>query len=453
MYQSINPTTQENLLTINYLSDTDLFEKLKLSQHTFKNWKRTDIGHRRDMMLALQKKLLEQKESCANIITLEMGKIISEARAELEKSAGACQYYAENASIFLASKKIASPHVESYIFYEPLGSIYAIMPWNFPFWQVFRCVVPAIMAGNTVVLKHAENVPQAAVLIEELFLEAGFPEGVFQNLFISHQQSEEVVKHTAIKGISLTGSERAGSMVAAQASAQIKRSVLELGGSDPFIVLEDADINLAAETGIKARMQNAGQSCIAAKRFILHKNIAEQFLEIFIQKAEAIKLGNPFLEETMMGPLARVDLLETLESQINTSIAKGAKILYGAKRMDGPGNFYLPTVLINIPEHSPAYQEELFGPCASVFTVANDKEAIYLANHTKFGLGASLWTHNKEKAFAFAQEIESGSVFLNAMVKSDTTLPFGGTKNSGYGRELSEAGIHEFVNLKTICWD
>ena len=200
-------------------------------------------------------------------------------------------------------------------------------------------------------------------------------------------------------------------------------------------------------------MQNAGQSCIAAKRFILHKNIAEQFLEIFIQKAEAIKLGNPFLEETMMGPLARVDLLETLESQINTSIAKGAKILYGAKRMDGPGNFYLPTVLINIPEHSPAYQEELFGPCASVFTVANDEEALYLANHTKFGLGASLWTHNKEKAFAFAQEIESGSVFLNAMVKSDTTLPFGGTKHSGYGRELSEAGIHEFVNLKTICWD
>ena len=453
MYQSINPATQEYLKKYDTLTDIQLQSKLDNAAKVFQTWKLTSFAERSRLMLNLIDITLAGKEEYAKIISLEMGKPYAEAIAEVEKSTTACKYYAENAEKFLIKKFIPNQHKESYVSYEPLGIVYSIMPWNFPFWQVFRCAVPAIMAGNVVVLKHSENVPGCAENLEKIFMEAGFPEGVFTNLFISHEQSDNVINYNFVRGVSLTGSERAGAAVACIAGKAIKRTVLELGGSDPFIVLEDADIENAAETGVKARMQNCGQSCIAAKRFILHKNIANKFLSVFIEKVEALVVGDPFDKKTNIGPLARPDLLDTLEKQIQKSLTMGAKILSGGTRINSKGNFFRPTVLINIPKNSPAYSEEVFGPCASVFIAENDEDALRIANDTIFGLGASLWTKDKEKAMAFSKRIDSGSVFLNSMVKSDATLPFGGVKHSGYGRELSEAGIHEFVNVKTITWD
>ena len=453
MYQSINPATLEVLKTYPTLGDSELSGKLQKANEAFKIWSQSGFEYRAALMLKVVDVLLENKNEYGKLISLEMGKPIAEAILEVEKSTTACRYYAENARVFLANKILNSPHKESLISYEPLGIVYAIMPWNFPFWQVFRCAVPAMMAGNTVLLKHAENVPQCSEILEEIFRKSGFPEGVFTQLMISHEQSDEVIKYDGVKGISLTGSERAGSQVASIAGKMIKRTVLELGGSDPFIVLADADIEKAAETGAKARMQNAGQSCIAAKRFILEKGIAQKFLDIFVKKIEALTLGNPLDSKTQIGPLARPDLVDTLEKQIEKTVELGGKIISGGKRPDLKGNFYLPTIIMNIPKNSPAYSEELFGPCASVFIAENENEAIELANDTSFGLGASLWTKDKAKAMKLAGKIQSGSVFLNAMVKSDATLPFGGIKKSGYGRELSEVGIHEFVNIKTICWD
>jgi succinate-semialdehyde dehydrogenase/glutarate-semialdehyde dehydrogenase len=453
LYQSINPATNIEIKSYKSLDDEQLFEKLSASEATYNKWRFTEFSERSVLMTKLADALINSKEVYAEIITSEMGKPISEAIAEIEKCATVCKYYAENAEGFLKAKELKSDHKRSFISYEPLGIIYAIMPWNFPFWQVIRCAVPAIMAGNTIVLKHAENVPQCAEALEELFSKAGFMQGIFTQLMISHEQSDKVIEYEAIRGISLTGSERAGSAVAQNAGRVIKRTILELGGSDPFIVLRGANISLAAETGVKSRMQNAGQSCIAAKRFILEESIAEEFLRNFIKYIEAIKVGNPADPSVNMGPLARKDLVETIEKQVSQSVEMGAKILCGGERIKGDGNYFKPTVLINIAKGSPAYKDELFGPVASVFAVANEDEAIKIANDTSFGLGASLWTNDIEKAIKLAGQIESGNVYINAIVKSDARLPFGGIKHSGYGRELSEVGIHEFVNIKTVCLD
>jgi succinate-semialdehyde dehydrogenase/glutarate-semialdehyde dehydrogenase len=325
------------------------------------------------------------------------------------------------------------------------------MPWNFPFWQAFRCAVPAIMAGNVVLLKHAENVPQCARAIENTFSDAGLPGAVFTNLFIDHDQSESVIAFHGVKGVSLTGSDRAGSIIASQSGKNLKKTVLELGGSDPFIVLEDADIDEAVKSGITARMQNMGQSCICAKRFILHKAIADEFISKFKHGISGMLQGDPLDETTEMGPLARIDLLENLQRQVDESVQAGARIIAGGKRLNRPGNFYPPTILAEIPKDSPAYNEELFGPVASIFVVDSDDEAISLANDTEFGLGASVWTQSEEKTVRFAKEIQSGNVYFNTIVKSDPRIPFGGIKRSGYGRELSDFGIQEFVNIKTIC--
>jgi len=395
--------------------------------------------------------LLENKAKYGRIMTLEMGKPITQSIAEVEKSALCCRYYAENAEQFLAAQPYKTDYSFSEVHYEPLGIVYAIMPWNFPLWQVFRCATPAIMAGNAVVLKHAQNVPQSALVMQEVFDKAGFPPWVFTNLFIEHEQSDKVIEHHGVMGVSLTGSERAGGHVASVAGKNIKRSVLELGGSDPFIILADADIETAAKIGCDSRMRNSGQSCISAKRFIVVKEVADAFIEKYIVNVKNIKVGDPLLAETFMGPLARKDLVDTIETQVSKTIAAGGKILIGGKRIAGKGCYYEPTVITDIPKDSPAYKEELFGPVASIFVVENENEAIALANDTSFGLGASLWTKDRDKALELSKDIQSGSVYINTFVKSDPRIPFGGIKKSGYGRELSDIGIKEFVNIKTVC--
>jgi len=450
-FKSINPATEELIAEYPFISENDLNLKLDAAYTAFHTWSKTSFVERAKYILAVGEDLVKNKAEYGHTMTLEMGKPLKQSIAEVEKCATCCTYYAENAEKFLSAQTYKTDYSFSEVHFEPLGIIYAIMPWNFPLWQVFRCAVPAIMAGNTVVLKHAENVPQSALIIQKAFDGAKIPEGVFTNLFITHDQSDQVIIHPGVKGVSLTGSERAGGHVASLAGINIKRSVLELGGSDPFIVLADADINAAAKTGCLARMQNNGQSCIAAKRFIVVKEVAEAFIEKFVAEIGKLKIGNPLKDETYIGPLARKDLVETLEKQVHKSVSMGAKILIGGKRIQGKGYYFEPTVLTDIPKDSPAYKEELFGSVASVFVVENEREAINLANDTVFGLGASLWTSDHKKALEIAPEIQSGSVYINTMVKSDARIPFGGIKHSGYGRELSDIGIHEFVNIKTVC--
>jgi len=450
-YQSLNPATDELLAEYSAISDFELFEKLDIAHSVFNAWRKTKFADRSELMNTASAVLLENKAKYGRIMTLEMGKPLSQSIAEVEKSALCCRYYADNAEYFLSSQIYKTEYSLSEVHYEPLGIVYAIMPWNFPLWQVFRCAAPAIMAGNTVVLKHAQNVPQCALIMQEVFEQAGFPVGVFTNLFIEHDQSDKVIAHPGVMGVSLTGSERAGGHVASVAGKNIKRTVLELGGSDPFIILADADIETAAKIGCDSRMRNSGQSCISAKRFIVVKEVADSFIEKYIANVRKIKLGDPLLEETFMGPLARKDLVTTIEDQVNKTINLGAKLLIGGKRILGKGCYYEPTVITDIPKGSPAYREELFGPVASIFVVENEKEAIELANDTSFGLGASLWTKDKNKALELSKDIQSGSVYINTFVKSDPRIPFGGIKRSGYGRELSDVGIKEFVNIKTVC--
>jgi succinate-semialdehyde dehydrogenase/glutarate-semialdehyde dehydrogenase len=375
---------------------------------------------------------------------------LRDARGEALKSARGCRYYAEHAESFLRDEEVATEASRSYIRYEPLGPVLAIMPWNFPFWQVFRFAGPALMGGNVALLKHAPNVPQCALAIEAIFTRAGFPAGVFQNLFIETERVAGVIGDPRIRAVTLTGSERAGRDVAAHAGAALKKSVLELGGSDPFIVMPSANLDAAANTAVKSRTGNTGQSCIAAKRIIVANEIADEFLARFVAAMEALKVGDPTDPATDLGPIARPDLVEGLEAQVNATVAAGARILTGGKRPAGAGNFYPPTVLVDIPPDSPAAREELFGPVASVFRVGNIDEAIRLANNTSYGLGASVWTTDAAEQARFANEIEAGQVFVNAMVISDPRVPFGGVKNSGYGRELGIHGIREFVNAKTV---
>jgi succinate-semialdehyde dehydrogenase / glutarate-semialdehyde dehydrogenase len=447
---TVNPATGETIQTFNPLNNEEIEIKLDLAQSTFLSYRHTSMAQRSQWLKAVADILETDQQKWAKIMTLEMGKTLKSAIAEVQKCASVCRYYAENASEFLKNVSITSDASESYISYQPLGAILAVMPWNFPFWQVFRFAAPALMAGNVGLLKHASNVPQCALAIEEIFLKGGFPQGAFQTLLIGASQVSKLMDDDRIKAGTLTGSELAGSSFASCAGKNIKKVVLELGGSDPFIVFEDANLEEAVNVAMTARLLNNGQSCIAAKRFILLESIADEFEAKLTEKFKALKVGDPFAEDTDIGPLATPSILEDIDQQVQKSVAMGAKVVIGGKALDSPGNFYLPTILKDIPVDSPAYQEEFFGPVALLFRVKNLDEAIALANSTPLGLGASAWTNDPVKYQGLIKELEAGAVFINGMVKSDPRLPFGGIKHSGFGRELGIEGIREFVNIKTV---
>jgi len=383
-------------------------------------------------------------------MTLEMGKTLASAVAEAEKCALGCRYYAEHAAKFIADEVIATTASKSFIRYQPLGIVLAVMPWNFPFWQCFRFIAPALMAGNVGLLKHSSNVPQCALKIEEILLRSGFPEGVFQTLLIGSAQVDRILNDPRVAAATLTGSEQAGIQVGISAAKRIKKVVLELGGSDPFIVMPSANLQEAASTAVKARVINNGQSCIAAKRFIVHEKIANAFEEEFVERMQALKLGDPFDGKTDVGPLATPDAVKDIDNDVKKTLQAGARLLTGGKAVPGPGNFYEPTVLTDIPKDSPAYREEFFGPVASIFRVKDIDEALAIANDSRFGLGASAWTNDPAEQERFVNDIEAGLVFINQMVASDPRLPFGGVKASGHGRELGPYGIREFTNAKTV---
>ncbi len=416
----------------------------------FLSWRKTDFAHRSKLMHGAAEVLRAEKDDFARLMSNEMGKIISESRAEVEKCAWVCDFYADNAERFLADEVIESDASRSFVAFQPLGVILAVMPWNFPFWQVFRFAAPALMAGNAGVLKHASNVPGSAQAIEGIFHKAGFPENLFRTLMISSRLVDDVIKNDRVKAISLTGSEPAGMAVASAAGREIKKCLLELGGSDPYIVLEDADLPACVKTAATARMINAGQSCIAAKRFIVVESVVKQFEGQKSAIMKAMKVGDPLDESVQVGPLARQDLRDDLDRQVRKSIEMGARLLCGGKIIDGPGAFYEPTVLTDIKKGMPAYEEETFGPVSAIIPVKDMEEAIEVANDSMFGLGGSVWSRDLAKAEAVARRVETGAMFVNGLTKSDPRLPFGGIKKSGYGRELSHFGIKEFVNLKTI---
>lgn len=452
---SINPATGEVLKTLPSLNEHQLEEKLNRAAKTFREYRRTSFSERAVMMHRAAEILESEKKSFARVMTLEMGKPINAAVQEAEKCAWVCRYYADNAEKHLTDEAVETNATESYMRFQPLGVVLAVMPWNFPFWQVFRFAAPALMAGNVGLLKHASNVPQCALAIEEIFRRAGFPESAFQTLLIGSETVESVLEDPRVSAATLTGSEPAGRSVASIAGKQIKKTVLELGGSDPFIVMPSADFEAALTTAVKARTINNGQSCIAAKRFIVHQQIYDEFEKRFVQAMKELRVGDALDEETDIGPLATEQILKDLDEQVKTSVAAGAKILTGGQRLqlEGEltrGNFFEPTVLADIPRDSPAFRDELFGPVASLFRVAGIDQAIELANATTFGLGSAAWTKDAKERERFIDEIEAGCVFINGMVASDPRLPFGGLKHSGYGRELSYFGIREFVNIKTV---
>jgi succinate-semialdehyde dehydrogenase/glutarate-semialdehyde dehydrogenase len=447
---TINPTTGEVLKVFEPLSDQQVDEKIALAAATFADYRHTSFVDRRRMMLRAAEILEAHKDKFGHLMTTEMGKPLRSAVDEAAKCATGCRYYAENAERFLADEIVETPATRSFIRYQPLGPILAVMPWNFPFWQVFRFVAPGLMAGNVGLLKHASNVPQCALAIEEILLTAGFPKGVFQTLLIGSQKVDRILNDPRIVAATLTGSEKAGIEVGMGAAKRIKKVVLELGGSDPFIVMPSANLDEAAATAVKARIVNNGQSCIAAKRFIVAESVADQFEQKFVSKMEALTLGDPFNENTELGPLATEDGVAELDADVRKTVTAGARVLTGGKPLDRPGNFYAPTVLADIPRNSPAYGEELFGPVASLFRVRDIDDAIKLANDTRFGLGASAWTNDPLERERFINELDAGMVFINKMVASDPRLPFGGIKQSGHGRELGPYGIREFTNAKTV---
>ncbi|MEG9436938.1 NAD-dependent succinate-semialdehyde dehydrogenase [Edaphobacter sp. HDX4] len=447
--QSINPANGKLLRSFETLSDETLSEKITLAAETSRTFPSVPLEHRALCMSKLASLLEQEADEIAPILTLEMGKPIHSARQEVSKCAIGCRYYAENAARILAPEPIHTEN-SSYVRWDPLGVVLAIMPWNFPFWQVFRFLSPALMAGNVGLLKHSPNVPQCALLIESLVRRAGFPRGSFQTLLIEVNQVERVLADARIAAVTLTGSVAAGRAIAAQAGWLIKKSVLELGGSDPFLVLPSCDLDAAIETGVRARLINNGQSCIAAKRFIVHESIYDAFEQRFIAGMEAMKIGDPMKEDTDIGPLATPKIAENLEAQVNAAIQAGARALTGGQRMLGDGNYFEPTVLVDLPRSSAVYREEFFGPVALLFKVSSLDEAIEIANDTPFGLGASAWTRDPAEQQRLVAELQAGAVFINAMVASDPRLPFGGIKHSGYGRELSAAGMREFLNAKTV---
>ncbi|MEO7970179.1 MAG: NAD-dependent succinate-semialdehyde dehydrogenase [bacterium] len=447
---SINPTTGETLKTFESLTKAQIDEKLQLASDTFRVYRETSFAERAALMTRAAEIIETEKQDLARIMTLEMGKPFKGAVGEAEKCAWVCHYYAENAEKHLADKLIETDAGKSYVKFQPLGPVLAVMPWNFPFWQVFRFAAPALMAGNVGLLKHAANVPQCALAIEDIFRRAGFPEGSFQTLLVGSDAVEAILRDSRVAAATLTGSEPAGRSVAAIAGSEVKRTVLELGGSDPFIVMPTANLEQAVTTAVKARTINNGQSCIAAKRFIVQQEIYVEFEKRFVAEMKALTVGDPLDEATEIGPLATEQILKDVDDQVKTSVAAGAIVLTGGKKLDRAGNFYEPTVLANIPKDSPAYAEEIFGPVALLFSVNDSDEAIQLANDTSFGLGASAWTSDDSERNLFIDKLEAGCIFVNSMVASDPRLPFGGIKNSGYGRELGEFGIREFVNIKTV---
>jgi len=448
--RSVNPATGEILREYPEPTPEEVEARLGVAAAAFERWRATPIAERAAAMTRLGSALRAERDPLARLMTSEMGKTIAAAEAEVTKCALACDHFAEHAERLLAPEPAPSDARRSYLRFDPLGAVLAVMPWNFPLWQAFRAAVPAIMAGNVVVLKHASNVPGSALAIEALFGLAGFPPGVFTTLLLPPARAELLVDHPLIRGVTLTGSEEAGRRLAARAGAALKKTVLELGGSDPFIVLADADPESVVAEAVAARVQNNGQSCIAAKRFLVEAPMAERFERAFADRMSALKVGDPLDRATDVGPLARDDLRDTLDRQVKDSVAAGARLLTGGARLPGRGFFYAPTVLVDAGPGIAAFDEETFGPLAAVTRVRDAAHAVAVANTSRFGLGASVWTGTPERGEALAQALEAGLVFVNGIVKSDPRLPFGGVKASGYGRELAAAGVREFTNMKTV---
>jgi succinate-semialdehyde dehydrogenase / glutarate-semialdehyde dehydrogenase len=448
--QSIDPTTGELIESFDEISDADLEAALARAQQTFRTYRSTSFAERAGWLHKAAQILEDESDKWASLMTQEMGKTYKAAVAEARKCAWACRYFAENAERFLADEAIETDADKSYVRYLPLGPVLAVMPWNFPFWQVVRFAAPALMAGNVGLLKHASNVSCCALALQEIFRRAGFPAGAFQTLLMSPARVARVIADDRVKAVTLTGSDLAGSKVAEQAGKHIKKTVMELGGSDPFVVLPSADLDAAVGTAITARNLNNGQSCIAAKRFIVHARVYDEFERRMVEGLERLKLGDPMREDTDVGPLATAQILQTVARQVDESVKAGARLLTGGKRVDGPGNFYQVSALAQIPQGAPAYREEVFGPVALLFKARDLSEAIELANASDYGLGSSVWTNDEEERLRCVDELEAGATFINAMVVSDPRLPFGGVKRSGYGRELSRDGIREFVNVKAV---
>jgi succinate-semialdehyde dehydrogenase/glutarate-semialdehyde dehydrogenase len=447
---SVNPATGEVVKTFQPLSESEIEKKVQQAVATFKAERNTPFAERSKRMLRAAEILERDKDKFGHLMTLEMGKTYKSAVAEAVKCTSACRYYAENIERFMADEVVETGAKKSFIRYLPIGPILAVMPWNFPFWQVIRFAAPALMAGNVGLLKHASNVPQCALAIESVFLEAGFPEGAFQALLIGSSQVDALLNDSRIVAATLTGSEQAGIQVGVGAAKRIKKVVLELGGSDPFIVMPSADLETAVSTAVQARVQNNGQSCIAAKRFIVAESIADEFERSFVAKMKNLQVGDPFDEKTELGPLATPDAVKGLDEDVHKTLDAGARLLTGGHPLERKGNYYAPTVLTNVPKGSPAYSEEFFGPVASIFRVKDQSEAIRVANDVRFGLGASAWTNDEKEQQRFINELEAGMVFINKMVASDPRIPFGGVKHSGHGRELGLVGIREFLNAKTV---
>jgi succinate-semialdehyde dehydrogenase/glutarate-semialdehyde dehydrogenase len=447
---SVNPATGETIKTFQPLSKQLVEEKLALAWYTFQAFRQTSFSDRRAMLLRAADILEDEKRKWGELMTLEMGKTVGSAVAEAEKCAIGCRYYAEHAEEHLANVEVRTGASLSYIAFQPIGPVLAVMPWNFPFWQVFRFAAPALMAGNVGLLKHASNVPQCALALEEIIHRAGFPAGSFQTLLVEADQVDAILNDERVVAATLTGSEPAGQAVASKCGHEIKKTVLELGGSDPFIVMDSANFDEAVTSAVKARVINNGQSCIAAKRFIVAESIYPEFERRFVEGMQALKIGDPMLDETQVGPLATVKIRRELHEQVERAAQSGARLLTGGKALEGAGNYYEPTVLAGVPRNSPVFKEEFFGPVAMLFSARDANEAIDIANDSPFGLGASVWTNDVAEQKLFVDRIQAGQVFVNAMVASDPRLPFGGVKRSGYGRELAEFGIREFVNIKTV---
>jgi succinate-semialdehyde dehydrogenase/glutarate-semialdehyde dehydrogenase len=447
---TINPATGDVVQTFQALTTEQIESKLQLAVSAFRTERKTPFAERAKRMMKAAEILERDRERFGRLMTLEMGKPLKAAIAEAAKCATACRYYAENAEKLLADEVVETGAKKSFVRYLPIGPILAVMPWNFPFWQVIRFAAPALMAGNVGLLKHASNVPQCAIALEKIFRDAGFPEGVFQTLLIGSGQVDALLNDPRVVAATLTGSEQAGIQVGIGAAKRIKKVVLELGGSDPFIVMPSADLDAAVATAVEARVINNGQSCIAAKRFIVAAPIADEFERKFVARMQDLRVGDPFDEKTELGPLATPDAVTTLDADVQKTVQAGAKVLTGGHPLKRPGNYYAPTVLTNIPKDSPAYGEEFFGPVASIFRAKDQDEAIRIANDVRFGLGASAWTNDDKERERFINELEAGMVFINKMVTSDTRIPFGGVKQSGHGRELGAVGIREFMNAKTV---
>lgn len=449
-YVSLNPSTNQRMQVYVSWDFHHLERSLEKAHSAQQGWAQVNYAARAEIFRKIAIQLHSERDRYAILITREMGKPLHEARAEVEKCAGVCDYYAQYAEEFLRAEPVESDARKSYIAYYPLGVVLGIMPWNFPFWQVFRAAAPALMAGNALTMKHAPNVPQCACAIESIFRDCGLPEGVFTNLIIEVDQVAGVIANSHVHAVTFTGSEATGRKVAACAGQHLKKCVLELGGSDPFIVLHDADMELTVNMAVSQRFLNCGQSCIAAKRFIIVPQVADEFLHQFKMKVEALKLGDPMDDDTQIGPMARLDLRDELHRQVSDSITQGAEVVAGCKPAEREGFFYQPSILDQVTVKTRAYHEELFGPVAAVIRAAGEEDALFIANETRFGLGSSIWSKDTTRAELFAEKIQAGCTFINGMVKSDPRFPFGGVKASGYGRELSKLGIYEFVNAKTV---